>query len=107
MTVRITAKPEPTFADALIEQMSAASDTDGRRLSSAQVSVLGSGAGVSFQTPEAREQSVHTRMLAAMEGLADHAQRKAKGAFITIDRVHNANIAALRDFAHASRTSPR
>ena len=36
-----------------------------------------------------------------MEGLADHAQRKAKGAFITIDEFHNANIAALRDFAHA------
>ena len=101
MTVRVTAKPEPTFADALIEQMTSASDTDGRRLSSAQVSVLGSGAGVSFQNPEAREQSVHTRMLAAMEGLADHAQRKAKGAFITIDEFHNANIAALRDFAHA------
>ena len=101
VTVRVTAKPEPTFADALIEQMSAASDTEGRRLSSAQVSVFGSGAGVSFQTPGVREQSVHTRMLAAMEGLADHAQRKAKGAFITIDEFHNANISALRDFAHA------
>ncbi len=101
VTVRVTAKPEPTFADALIEQMTSASDTDGRRLSSAQVSVLGSGAGVSFQTPEVREQSVHTRMLAAMEGLADHGQRKAKGAFITIDEFHNANIAAVRDFAHA------
>ena len=101
ITVRVTAKPEPTFADALIEQMSTGSDTGSRRMSSAQVSVFGSGAGVSFQTPEVREQSVHTRMLAAMEGLADHAQRKAKGAFITIDEFHNANIAALRDFAHA------
>ena len=29
MTVRVTAKPEPTFADALIEQMTSASDADG------------------------------------------------------------------------------
>ena len=101
LTVRVTAKPEPTFADALIEQITSASDTESRRLFSAQVSVLGSGAGVSFQTPEVREQSVHTRMLAAVEGLADHARRKAKGALITIDEFHNANIAALRDFAHA------
>ena len=58
ITVRVTAKPEPTFADALIEQMTSASDTEYRRISSAQVSVLGSGAGVSFQAPEPRELSV-------------------------------------------------
>ena len=74
-TVRVTAKPEPTFADALIEQMASVSDTEPRRISSAQVSVLGSGAGVSFQTPEPRELSVHTRVLTAMEHLADKAQR--------------------------------
>lgn len=100
-TVRVTAKPEPTFADALIEQMASASDAERRRVSSAQVSVLGSGAGVSFQAPEHRELSVHTRMLDAMEHLADRAQRNARGVLITIDEFHNANIAALRDFAHA------
>lgn len=101
VTVRVTAKPEPTFADALIEQMTSASDVERRRVSSAQVSVLGSGAGVSFRAPEPRELSVHTRMLDAMERLADRAQRNTKGALITIDEFHNANIAALRDFAHA------
>ena len=100
-TVRVTAKPEPTFADALIEQMTSASDGERRRVSSAQVSVLGTGAGVSFRAPEPRALSVHTRMLDAMEHLADVAQRKAKGVLITIDEFHNANIAALRDFAHA------
>ncbi len=100
-TVRITAKPEPTFADALIEQMASGSGAGRRRVSSAQISVLGSGAGVSFRTPESRELSVHTRMLEAMERLADRAQRNAKGVLITIDEFHNANIAALRDFAHA------
>ncbi|MCY4632813.1 MAG: ATP-binding protein, partial [bacterium] len=39
-TVRITAKPETTFADALIEQMTSASDAERRRVSSAQVSVF-------------------------------------------------------------------
>jgi len=100
-TVRVTAKPEPTFADALIEQMSSESAAERRRVSSAQVSVLGSGTGVSFRAPESRELSVHTRMLDAMEHLAERAQRNAKGALITIDEFHNANIAALRDFAHA------
>ncbi|MXV90935.1 MAG: AAA family ATPase [Acidimicrobiia bacterium] len=100
-TVRVTAKPEPTFADALIEQVTSASDAERRRVSSAQISVLGSGAGVSFRAPESRELSVHTRMLDAMEHLADRAQRNGKGALITIDEFHNANIAALRDFAHA------
>ena len=101
-TVRVIAKPEHTFADALIEQMTAADEAGGRRrVSSAQVSVLGTGAGVSMQAPEAREQSVHTRMLTAMDHLADRAQRNAKGALITIDEFHNANIAAARDFAHA------
>ena len=100
-TVRVTAKPEPTFADALIEQMTSGSDGERRRVSSAQVSVLGTGAGVSFQDPEPRSLSVHTRMLDAMEHLADRAQRDAKGVLITIDEFHNANIAALRDFAHA------
>ena len=99
--VRVTAKPEPTFADALIEQMTSASGTEHRRMSSAQGSVLGSGAGVSFRAPEPRELSVHTRMLTAMEHLADKARRNAKGALITIDEFHNSNIAALRDFAHA------
>ena len=100
-TVRITAKPEPTFADVLIEQMTSGSDGERRRVSSAQVSVLGTGAGVSLQAPEPRALSIHTRMLDAMEHLADRAQRNATGALITIDEFHNANIAALRDFAHA------
>ena len=99
-TVRVTAKPEPTFADALIEQMASASGTGRRRLSAAQVSVLGSGAGVSF-APESEGLSVHTRMLAAMESLADRAPRSSKGALITIDELHNSNVAALREFAHA------
>lgn len=101
-TVRVIAKPEHTFADALIEQMTAADEAGGwRRVSSAQVSVLGTGAGVSMRAPRAREQSVHTRMLTAMEHLAARAQRSATGALITIDEFHNANIAAARDFAHA------
>ena len=100
-TVRVTAKPEPTFADALIEQMTSASDAERRRVSSAQVSVLGTGAGVSLRAPGPRALSIHTRMLNAMEHLADKAQRNAKGVLITIDEFHNANIAALRDFAHA------
>ncbi len=101
-TVRVIAKPEPTFADALIEHMTAASEAGSRRrVASAQVSVLGTGAGVSLQTPEVRKLSVHTRMLAAMEHLAARAQRSAKGALITVDEFHNANIAAARDFAHA------
>ena len=100
-TVRVTAKPEPTFADALIEQMTSDSDAGRRRVSSAQISVLGTGAAVSLRAPESRELSVHTRMLDAMEHLADRAQRNARGALITIDEFHNANIAALRDFAHA------
>ena len=100
-TVRVTAKPEPTFADALIEQMTSASGAEHRRMSSVQGSVLGSGAGVSFRAPEPRELSVHTRMLTAMERLADKARRNAKGALITIDEFHNSNIGALRDFAHA------
>ena len=100
-TVRVTAKPEPTFADALIEQMASASGTGRRRLSAAQVSVLGSGAGVSFGAPESEGLSVHTRMLAAMERLADQAPRSSRGALITIDELHNSNIAALREFAHA------
>ena len=99
--VRVTAKPEPTFADALIEQMASAAGTGHRRVSSAQVSVLGSGAGVSFDVPESRQLSVHTRMLAAMERLADRAQRDSRGALITIDELHNSNIAALREFAHS------
>ena len=101
-TVRVIAKPERTFADALIEQMTAADEAGGRRrVSSAQVSVLGTGAGVSMQAPEAREQSVHTRMLTAMERLADRVQHRSTGVLITIDEFHNANIAAARDFAHA------
>ncbi len=101
ITVRVTAKPEPTFTDALVEQMASASGTGRRRLSSAQISVLGSGAGVSFSTPESEGLSVHTRMLTAMERLADQASRNSMGVLITIDELHNANIAALREFAHA------
>ena len=37
----------------------------------------------------------------AMEQLADHVQRGACGALVTIDEFHNSNIAAARDFAHA------
>ncbi len=48
-TVRATAKPEPTFADVLIEQLTSVPDTEHRRISSAQLSMLGSGAGVSFR----------------------------------------------------------
>ena len=45
-TVRVIAKPEHTFADVLIEQMTAADEAGARRrVSSAQVSVLGTGAG--------------------------------------------------------------
>ncbi len=100
-TVRVTAKPEPTFADALVEQMASSAESGGRRLSSAQISVLGSGVGVSFDLPGSGELSVHTRMLVAMERLGGRAPRGSTGALITIDELHNANIAALREFAHA------
>lgn len=99
-TVRITAKPEPTFADALVESM-APHPTARHRLSSAQISVLGTGAGMTVQTPRTSTPSIHTRMLKAMEALADRTGRNARGALITIDEFHNSNIAAARDFAHA------
>lgn len=57
-TIKVTAKPEPTFADVLIEHITAAhtaQDTGRSRISTAQFSVLGSGAGVSMQAPEARK----------------------------------------------------
>ena len=65
--------------------MASASGTGRRRLSSAQVSVLGNGAGVCFSTPESEVLSVHTRMLTAMERLADQASRNSRGVLITID----------------------
>jgi len=37
--------------DAFIEQMTTASDAERRRVPAAQISVLGSGAGVSFRAP--------------------------------------------------------
>ena len=101
-TVRVTAKPEPTFADALIESM-VPRTAPRPRFSSARISILGTGAGLSVENPDTDTDmvSIHTRMLVAMETLADHAGSGVRGTLITIDEFHNSNIAAARDFAHA------
>ena len=104
-TAPITATPRDTLSDLISEEMAHtaqgfADRGKKRRISSFNLSVLGTGGGVAL-AEQPHEPPRQTRMLRTMEALGGLGDQKGRGVLITMDEFHKANVDGVREFAHA------
>ena len=105
-TVPITATPSENLSGLITEQLAdAVTELDDRRsrrrISSINLSVLGTGGGIELAESAAGADRPRTRMLRTMGALGELAESKHSGALLTLDEFHKAHIDSAREFAHA------